>query len=45
VGGYESLTTIDGVQQGAILVVDLQTGRRFLLSNPVTAWGFKWAVP
>jgi hypothetical protein len=45
VGGYESLTTIDGVQQGAVLVVDLQTGRRFLLSNPAAAWGFRWATP
>ncbi len=45
VGGYESLTLIDGVQQGAILIVDLQTGRRFLLSDPAAAWGFRWAAP
>jgi WD40 repeat protein len=45
VGGYESLTQIDGIQQGAILVVDLATGRRFQLSNPATAWGFRWAAP
>jgi Tol biopolymer transport system component len=45
VGGYESLTQIDGTQQGAILIVDLQTGSRFLLSNPPTAWGFGWAAP
>lgn len=45
VGGYESLTQIDGIQQGALLVVDLDTGRRFQLSNPATAWSFKWAAP
>ena len=45
VGGYESLTEIDGIQQGAILVVDLDTGRRFQLSNPATAWSFRWAAP
>jgi Tol biopolymer transport system component len=43
VGGYESLTEIDGIQQGAIMVVDLETGRRFVLSNPATAWSFEWA--
>ena len=43
IGGYQDLTEIDGVQQGALLVVDLQTGRGFLLSNPATAWGFHWA--
>ena len=31
--------------EGAILVVDLDTGRRFLLSTPATAWGFRWAAP
>lgn len=45
VGGYESLTLIDGVQQGALLVVDLQSGRRYLLSNPPSAWGFRWTAP
>lgn len=45
VGGYESLTLIDGVQQGALLIVDLQTGRRYLLNNPAAAWGFSWATP
>jgi hypothetical protein len=45
VGGYESLTQIDGIQQGALLVVDLSTGRRYQLSNPATVWGFKWAAP
>jgi hypothetical protein len=45
IGGYESLTEIDGVQQGGILVVDLQGGRRYLLSNPATAWSFRWAAP
>jgi WD40 repeat protein len=45
VGGFESLTLIDGVQQGAILIVDLQTGRRFLLNSPAAAWEFRWAAP
>ena len=45
VGGYESLTQIDSIQQGGILIVDLDTGRRYLLSNPATAWGFRWAAP
>lgn len=44
VGGYQTLTEIDGVQQGALLVVDLQSGRGFLLNNPPTAWGFRWAA-
>lgn len=43
IGGYQDLTEIDGVQQGALLVVDLQTGRGFLLGSPATAWGFRWA--
>ncbi|MEO8395759.1 MAG: hypothetical protein ABI700_22380, partial [Chloroflexota bacterium] len=45
VGGYESLTQIDGIQQGALMVVDLDTGRRFQLSSPATAWNFRWAAP
>jgi hypothetical protein len=44
VGGYDTLTLIDGVQQGALLVVDLQSGRRFILSNPPSAWGFRWGT-
>lgn len=43
VGGLESLTEIDGVAQGAVLVVDLQTGTRYLISNPPAASGFKWS--
>ncbi|MCC6805687.1 MAG: hypothetical protein IT319_22590 [Anaerolineae bacterium] len=45
VGGYESLNQIDGVQQGAIVMVDLTSGRRFQLSNPPAAWNFRWATP
>jgi Tol biopolymer transport system component len=45
VGGYESLTQIDGIQQGAITVVDLLNGQRFVLSSPAAAWGFRWGMP
>lgn len=45
VAGYDSLTQIDGTLQGAIVIVDLQSGSRFLLSNPPAAWGFRWAAP
>ncbi len=45
VSGYASLTEIDGVRQGAITVVDLQTGGRFQLSSPETGWNFRWAAP
>ncbi|MEP7292133.1 MAG: hypothetical protein ABI835_10130, partial [Chloroflexota bacterium] len=45
VGGYDSLNQIDGIQQGAIVFIDLQSGRRFQLSNPPTAWSFRWAAP
>ena len=44
IGGYQTVTEIDGIQQGALLVVDLQSGRGFQLSNPATAWGFLWAA-
>ncbi len=44
IGGYQTVTEIDGIQQGALLVVDLQSGRGFQLSNPATAWGFRWAA-
>lgn len=45
VSGYDSLNQIDGVQQGAIVIIDLQNGRRYQLSNPPAAWGFRWAAP
>ena len=44
VSGYDSLNQIDGIQQGAIVVIDLQNGRRYQLSNPPAAWGFQWAA-
>ena len=45
VGGYDNLTEIDGIQQGAILVVDLDSSRRYVLNDPSAAWGFKWSLP
>ncbi len=45
VSGYDSLNQIDGIQQGAVVIIDLQSGRRFQLSNPPAAWGFRWAAP
>lgn len=45
VSGYDSLNQIDGVQQGAIVIIDLQNGRRYQLSNPPAAWGFRWTAP
>ncbi len=45
VGGYQSLTEIDGIQQGAIQYVDLDSGHSFQLSAPATAWGFQWSEP
>ncbi len=45
VGGYQSLTEIDGIQQGAIQYVDLNSGHSFQLSSPATAWGFQWSAP
>ncbi len=42
VSGYDNLTEIDSIRQGAITVVDLRTGQRFQLSSPETAWDFRW---
>ena len=42
VSGYDNLTEIDSIRQGAITVVDLRTGQRYQLSSPETAWDFQW---
>jgi Tol biopolymer transport system component len=42
IAGYNSLVEIDGVSQGSLVVVDLQRGGRFRLSEPESLWGFQW---
>jgi hypothetical protein len=42
VAGYDSMAVIDGVSQGSLVIVDLQRGGQFILSEPESLWGFQW---
>ena len=43
IAAYDSMTTIDGVTQGRLIVVDLLRGGQFLLNEPESLWAFQWA--
>lgn len=42
VSGYASVSTIDGIQQGALVMIDLNSGSQSQLSQPASVWGFRW---
>lgn len=42
VAGYPSFSSIDGINQGPLVIVDLRTGGQFILTLPETLWGFQW---
>jgi hypothetical protein len=39
---YDSMSIIDGVTQGRLVVVDLLRGGQFVLSEPESLWAFQW---
>jgi hypothetical protein len=43
IAAYDGLVEMDGVQQGPLALVDLQSGQRAVLSQPETVWGFRWS--
>lgn len=43
IAGYDGLVEMDGVQQGPLVLVDLQSGQRAVLSQPEAVWGFRWS--
>jgi hypothetical protein len=41
--GYAALTEIDGVRQGALIIQNIETGARTILTQPEAVWAFQWA--
>jgi hypothetical protein len=41
--GYTSIDESEGVLRGQLVVISLDTGARFVLSQPQQVWAFRWA--
>ncbi len=42
IGGYLSLSEINGVRQGPLTIFNAGTGVQVLIANPPTVWSFRW---